>query len=218
MQLLNLIDDLLIHKNKELAVSMCAYMRNQFQYLGIPTPLRRKICKVYFNEAKKLKKIEWKFIKTCWDNPYREMQYIAVDYLTIMKDFLTIQDVSKIRKLAITKSWWDTIDGLDKIIGDIALSYPDVSEIMISWSQDENIWLRRIAIDHQLNRKNKTNTELLEKIIANNFGVDEFFINKAIGWSLREYSKINPQWVKCFIKKHKEQLSPLSIKEGSKYI
>ena len=89
---------------------------------------------------------------------------------------------------------------------------------MIEWSKDEDFWIRRIAIDHQLTRKEKTNAELLEKIIINNFGSDEFFINKAIGWSLRDYSKTNPQWVRNFIEKYKGQMDKLSIIEASKYI
>ena len=69
---------------------------------------------------------------------------------------------------------------------------------MLDWSKDDDFWIRRIAIDHQLCRREKTNTELLEKIIVNNFGSNEFFINKTIGWALRDYSKTNPLWVKEF--------------------
>ena len=218
MELLHLIDELLKNKDENKAAGMMAYMRDQFQFLGIPTPLRKKISKEYFKAAKKSKTVDWNFINTCWENPYRELQYVAVDYLSIAKDILTPQDVPKIKKLAVTKSWWDTIDGLDRIVGQIALSYPTVNETIIAWSTDKNIWLRRIAIDHQLLRKDKTNTEFLEKIIVNNLGNKEFFINKAIGWSLREYSKTNPKWVKSFIQKYKEQMSALSIREASKYI
>jgi 3-methyladenine DNA glycosylase AlkD len=89
---------------------------------------------------------------------------------------------------------------------------------MLAWSTDEDFWLRRITIDHQLCRKDKTNTELLERILINNFGSSEFFINKAIGWGLRDYSKTNPQWVKTFIEKYKDKMNKLSIKEASKYI
>ena len=71
---------------------------------------------------------------------------------------------------------------------------------MLEWSLDEDFWLRRIAIDHQLGRKEKTNTALLEKILVNNLGSREFFINKAIGWSLRDYSKTDPEWVRDFIR------------------
>lgn len=100
----------------------------------------------------------------------------------------------------------------------IALRYPSVNNILLAWSTDDNFWLRRIAIDHQLMRKDKTDTELLEKIIINNLGQTEFFVNKAIGWALRDYSKTNPDWVRGFIKKYGEKMSSLSIKEASKYI
>ncbi len=135
-----------------------------------------------------------------------------------MEKYLTDEDIPRLKELAITKSWWDTIDNLDRIVGGIALKYPAVNRIILEWSNDENIWLRRIAIDHQLLRKERTDTELLEKIIKNNFGRTEFFINKAIGWALRDYSKTNPEWVRNFIEKNKDKMSKLSIGEGSKYI
>lgn len=218
MELYNLIEELLNNKNELQSLSMSAYMRNQFQFLGIPTPLRKKLCKEYFKSAKKEGLLDWQFINLCWDNPFRELQYVAMDYLASMQKFLTQNDIPNIKLLAISKSWWDTIDGLDRIVGNIALLYPEVKSILLEWSVDENIWLRRIAIDHQLLRKEKTDTELLAKIIINNFGSSEFFINKAIGWSLRDYSKTNPEWVKSFLNTHQSALAPLSIREASKYL
>lgn len=204
--------------DSEQSVKMSAYMRNQFSFLGIPTPKRKALCKEYFKTAKKEKVVDWEFINTCWGNFAREFQYIAMDYLVLMQNHLTPSDVEKIKALALEKSWWDTIDGLDRVVGHIALNYPKVNDTLLKWSRDENIWLRRIAIDHQLMRKDKTDTELLEKILVNNFGYSEFFINKAIGWSLRDYSKTNPEWVRDFIRRYRDKLAPLSIKEASKYI
>ena len=86
---------------------------------------------------------------------------------------------------------------------------------MLDWSKNEDIWLRRLVIDHQIGRKDKTNTELLATIILNNLGSDEFFINKAIGWSLREYAKTNPQLVRQFLADYQHQLSQLSYREAS---
>lgn len=123
-----------------------------------------------------------------------------------MQKFLTDEDVPKLKRLALSKSWWDTIDALDKIIGKIALDYPAVTETLLEWSVANNIWLRRIAIDHQRDRKEKTDADLLERIIVNNLGDTEFFINKAIGWSLRDYSKVNPDWVDIFCKNTRTSL------------
>ena len=213
-----LYEEMIRHKNEEQAQKMSKYMLNKFEYIGIKTPERRKIFKNFFKEYKNEEKIDWEFVNKCWENKYREFQYIAADYLKNMKDKLTIDDIPKFKQLILKKSWWDTIDNLDMTIGALGLKDSNVNKILLEWSIDENIWLRRIAIDHQLLRKEKTNTELLEKILKNNLGQAEFFINKAIGWALRDYSKTNPEWVKNFIEKNRENMAKLSIKEASKYL
>ena len=213
-----LYEEMIQHKNEEQAQKMSKYMLNKFEYIGIKTPERREIFKNFFKEYKNEEKIDWEFVNKCWENKYREFQYIAADYLKNMKDKLTIDDIPKLKQLILKKSWWDTIDNLDMTIGALALKDSNVNKILLEWSLDENIWLRRIAIDHQLLRKEKTNTELLEKILKNNLGQAEFFINKAIGWALRDYSKTNPEWVKNFIEENKENMAKLSIKEASKYL
>ena len=213
-----LYEEMIRHKNEEQAQKMSKYMLNKFEYIGIKTPERREIFKIFFKEYKNEEKIDWEFVNKCWENKYREFQYIAADYLKNMKDKLTRDDIPKLKQLILKKSWWDTIDNLDMTIGTLALKDSNVNKILLEWSIDENIWLRRIAIDHQLLRKEKTNTELLEKILKNNLGQAEFFINKAIGWALRDYSKTNPEWVKNFIEKNRENMAKLSIKEASKYL
>ena len=213
-----LYEEMIQHKNEEQAQKMSKYMLNKFEYIGIKTPERRKIFKNSFKEYKNKEKIDWEFVNKCWENKYREFQYVAADYLKNMKDKLTIDDIPKFKRLILEKSWWDTIDNLDMTIGALALKDSNVNKILLEWSLDENIWLRRIAIDHQLLRKEKTNTELLEKILKNNLGQAEFFINKAIGWALRNYSKTNPERVKNFIEENKEKMAKLSIKEASKYL
>ena len=213
-----LYEEMIQHKNEEQAQKISKYMLNKFEYIGIKTPERREIFKNFFKEYKNKEKIDWEFVNKCWENKYREFQYVAADYLKNMKDKLTIDDIPKLKQLVLEKSWWDTIDNLDMTIGALALKDSNVNKILLEWSLDENIWLRRIAIDHQLLRKEKTNAELLEKILKNNLGQAEFFINKAIGWALRDYSKTNPERVKNFIEENKEKMAKLSIKEASKYL
>lgn len=213
-----LIDELKIHRDVLQAEQMERYMRNQFDFLGIQSVKRRKLSMPFLKPLIRKESVDWPFVYDLWKQPYRECQYIACDYLNQIKDRLLPEDIPKFKQLALEKSWWDTIDSLDKVVGTIVSNYPASNQIMIEWSKDTNIWLRRIAINHQRHRKNTTDTVLLEKIIKNNFGTDEFFINKAIGWILRDYSKTNPEWVSQFIKKYENELHALSIKEGSKYI
>lgn len=205
-------------RNKECADKMAAYMRNNFTFYGIPTPQRKAVCKDLLKSEKKSKVVDWQFLDKCWMNEHREFQYLVINYLSTMQEFLVYDDVAHIEKYARTKQWWDTIDGLDRIIGNIAFVDSRINDLMLKWSTDDDFWIRRIAIDHQLLRKEKTDTTLLEKILTNNFGSSEFFINKAIGWSLRDYSKTNPDWVRAFIEKYRGSMNSLSIREASKYI
>jgi 3-methyladenine DNA glycosylase AlkD len=201
----------------EKAQSMCAYMRSQFVFLGVPTPIRRRLSRSALKEMGQLA-VDWDFVGQCWQQPEREFQYLALDYLAARKAILAASDIANLRQLAVTKPWWDTIDVLDTIIGAVALSFPEISQTLLAWSRDGNKWLRRVAIDHQRGRKEQTNTELLEQILVNNLEQTEFFINKAIGWSLREYSKTNPAWVSRFISQYRSQMAALSVREASKYL
>ncbi len=203
--------------NPQKAIAMEAYMRNQFKFLGIRAPERKILTRDFLKTIDRAT-IDWEFVQQCWEKDEREFQYLANAYLTKVKQRLTVEDIPRLRQLIVTKSWWDTIDSLDKFVGYVALHHPTIEATLLDWSTADNIWLRRVAIDHQILRKEQTNPVLLEKIICHNFGQNEFFINKAIGWSLRDYSKTNPEWVKTFIARHQDQMAPLSIREASKYI
>ena len=205
-------------EDKENAAQMAKYMRDQFVFYGLPTPKRKAVYKDFLKEEKKSGQIDWAFLDRCYEDEHREFQYLVCDYLTVMDNFLAYDDIPRIKAYIKCKSWWDTTDSLDRVIGQIGLRDSRVDALMLEWSLDDDFWVRRVAIDHQLCRKEKTNTELLEKILVNNFGSDEFFINKAIGWSLRDYSKTNPEWVRTFVEKHADRMSKLSVKEAGKYI
>ena len=205
-------------EDKENAVAMSKYMRNLFDFYGIPASKRKEVYKDFIKSEKKAKIIDWEFLDKCYEDKHREFQYLVYDYLLATKQYVSFEDIPKIKKYIINKPWWDTIDFLCKIIGDIGLRDLRVKDLMIDWSKSENIWLKRTAIEHQLGLKDKTDTELLGRVIVNSFGSDEFFVNKAIGWALRDYSKTDPEFVKDFINKHKDEMNSLSIKEASKYI
>lgn len=205
------------NRNRENAEPMSKYMRNKFPFLGLKTPERKKLAKDFYKEEKKKGEIDWDFVKKCYELPEREFQYLAIGYLDRLKDLLTPEDMKFIQYMITGKSWWDSIDSISPIVGYVCLKYPEVKEDVISlWMNDENIWLKRVSIIFQLKYKEKTDTEFLAKAILENANTEEFFVDKAIGWALREYSKTNKEWVRQFIDKN--TLSKLSVREGSKYI
>ncbi|NLJ94671.1 MAG: DNA alkylation repair protein [Clostridiaceae bacterium] len=210
--------DILILSDPETSAKMSAYMRDQFEFLGVPADKRRAASVKQFENAQDEGAVDWEFVEACWEQVFREFQYAAIDYLVLMIPFYVEDDFEKIEALIIDKPWWDTVDGFHKIVAGIVQKFPQFKENILEWSKDENIWLRRSAIIFQLSLKEKTDTELLSEIIKNNFGTEEFFINKAIGWALRQYGKTDPDWVNEFIKENKQDLSTLSYREATKII
>lgn len=205
--------------NAENALPMAKYMKNQFPFLGLKKPERMKLVKPHLQEKKKEKRVDWDFIRRCYAMPEREFQYVAIDYLELMRDFLTAADMDRIEWLVRTKSWWDTVDALNRVVGYLVMKYPVLKEQRVRrWMTSDNIWLVRLSLIFQLKYKEKTDTEFLKEAILANCRRVEFFIDKAIGWILREYSKTNPSWVKSFLASYGDQLSSLSIREGSKYL
>ena len=218
MKLLDLITDLEENRNELLAESMSKYMQDKFRFLGVRGATRTEIYKKYFPDARKTKTIDWDFVENCWNKEEREFQYVVVYYLKAMQKFLKREDISRLKYLIVTKSWWDTVDLLAKVIGSLVIRIEGYDQIMLEWSKDSNIWLKRVAILYQLSLKDKVDKQVLDEILVNNLGDSQFFINKAVGWALRDYSKYNPEWVREFIKKNKENMANLSIREASKYI
>ncbi|WP_195362766.1 DNA alkylation repair protein [Lactococcus lactis] len=232
--MINIIEEFRQHKNEENAEKQAAYLRHQFEFIGLKTPERRLLAKDFLKEKKGDKQIDWELVFEFWNLPEREFQYLALDYLHQMKKWLIFDDMEKIKKLTVSKSWWDTVDALDELIGHLLLTgrkqateddstaYEQVKTLVKEWAQAENFWLRRIAIDCQLSFKNQTDLELLsyniEKNLLGSSFAEEFFITKAIGWALRDLAKTNSAWVIKFIEEHENKMAKLSIREASKHL
>jgi 3-methyladenine DNA glycosylase AlkD len=207
------------NRNDEEAIKMAAYMKNNFLFLGINSPKRKLLQRDFLREKQRSKIIDWEFVFQCFKMPEREYQYLALDYLIALKKHVKMVDIEHIEKLIQTKSWWDSVDGLDQVVGALILKFPETKENYIKkWMKSDNIWLVRVAINFQLEYKHQTDSSLLSEVILANAGSKEFFVNKAAGWSLREYSKWNKDWVQNFIETHKSILNKLTIREASKYL
>ncbi|MET3698782.1 DNA-7-methylguanine glycosylase [Bacillus oleivorans] len=214
-----LVDLFEASRNPENAIPMQNYMKGNFLFLGIKTPERRELLKRYFLETQILKEpFQHEFVLTLWELEKREYQYAALDYISRSIKKLSKEDLPLMEKLITTKSWWDTVDMLAAHpIGRIAKESPEViQETIEEWAYGDHLWLRRTAILFQLGYKKETDEGLLYRYILQNADSKEFFIQKAIGWALREYSKTNAASVKKFIQDN--ELPKLSIREGSKYL
>lgn len=208
------------NSNAENAIAMSKYMKNNFPFFGIKTDERRKIFKTIW--AANQKKVTENTREIAWElysKPERELQYCAIEILVKNgKNKYKKEDIQLIEKLIITNSWWDSVDVIAKfILGDYLMQFPTETDSVIArFSNSENMWLNRSAILFQLGYKSKTNFDLLKSVCEKHKSSKEFFIQKAIGWALREYTKTNPEAVRDFVLN--TNLMPLSRKEALRNI
>ncbi len=218
MEVKELTSQFKIIENKEKARGMSAYMKNRFEFLGIQSPERRTITTKLFKEWQVGKKpIDWTFVFNLWEQAEREYQYVAVDYLLKSKKYLLASDLTEVKVLITSKSWWDSVDSIASgVVGHIVRAFPEHAKVMDEWIKDDNLWVKRTAILHQLSYKENTDEERLFHYCEKHASDTEFFIAKAIGWALREYGKTNPQSVIEFVKK--TPLQNLSKREALKHL
>lgn len=201
--------------NPQTALEQKAYMRNQFEYFGLKTQDRRKIQKPFLQKEYLPNKTDLiPLLQQLWKQPQREFQYFAQELLQKYLKNMEEQDLKIMEYMVINKSWWDTVDAIaTKPMGVYFQSFPEKRiSITDRWIESQNIWLQRCSLIFQLKYKKELDNELLSSCIKRLLGTKEFFINKAIGWILREYSRTNPQWVQDFAAK--TNLSPLSRREA----
>jgi 3-methyladenine DNA glycosylase AlkD len=199
------------------SVSMKAYMKGKFDYFGISSPERKTIQREWFMTIKGLD--TWDVVYMLWNQPERELQYVAADLLKKLPlKAYDADDYKKLEELITTKSWWDTTDGIaSNNVGRYFQAHPDMIEKVIKrWRQSDDMWLNRTTLIFQLKYKEETDFELTKDLIIQFLPVKEFFIQKAIGWALRQYSKSNPDAVREFIETL--ELSTVAKREAWKYI
>jgi 3-methyladenine DNA glycosylase AlkD len=206
------------NSNAENAVAMSKYMKNNFLFFGIKTDERRRIFKAIWNENQNEVSNDPREISlSLYSKKERELHYCALEILIkYLKNNYIKKDILLIEKLIITNSWWDSVDVIAKfILGDYLIKFPSETDAVITrFSNSENIWLNRSAILFQLGYKEKTNFDLLKSICEKHKTSNEFFIQKAKGWALREYAKTNAETVRDFV--FNFNLKKLSEKEALK--
>ena len=207
------------HADLEVSEAAAAYMRNQFEFLGIKTPLRRELARDLVNQSTDLSEPELiALCKELWSQREREFQYIACDLLAKNAKRLSPSYVKREAPWFIkNKSWWDTVDSVRKSIEIVVSANPELKSEIEKWIVSNNIWMVRSALIHQLTLGSRTDAKLLFKFCEVQATEKEFFVAKGLGWALRSYSYVDPKAVKKFVKDHPE-LTPLAQREALKAI
>jgi 3-methyladenine DNA glycosylase AlkD len=201
------------------AVAMRAYMRDQFEFVGIQKAERTAIARAAFAGLGTPSADDLlAFATAAWARPERDHQYVAAKLLRRHVKRLDATAIDDLRTLIITKSWWDTVDELARnVVGPLVRANPELVAVMDRWIDDDDIWLARTAILHQGTFKDATDVDRLFRYCLRRAGDTEFFLRKAIGWALRDYSKVDEAAVRAFVAAHDAELSGLTKREALRY-
>ena len=206
------------------APGMQAYMKSAMPYHGVPAPAQRRLFREQFAAVTFESAGSWRdAVLYIWRNArFREERYLAIAFCQYRHAhaFHTPDALAMFEELIVTGAWWDFVDALaSHNVGLLLRLYPgEIRREMRRWSRSENMWKRRTAILCQLTFKQSTNLPLLYSCIRPSLGSREFFLQKAIGWALRQYAWSDPREVRRYVREHEHALSPLSKREALKNI
>ncbi len=199
------------------APDMARYMKDRFAFLGVRSPQRRAAQKPWVTAvAAAGPQAGLEAAATLWEQPEREFQYVGCDLLARGARGLPAAALADVRRLVRKRSWWDTVDHLAKVVGTMVRTHPELSSRLDEWVRDEDMWVSRAAILHQLGWKDSADPSVVLGYCEQQIGHQDFFIRKAIGWALRDLARSYPEDVWAFVDSHPE-MSGLSRREATKH-
>ncbi|MEC5191082.1 MULTISPECIES: DNA alkylation repair protein [unclassified Arthrobacter] len=194
-----------------------AYLKSALPCLGVQVPEVRRMVKTAVKERPpgSLEDLESAVLELWRDARWREERYAAIDLTGLKLAAGEMGMLPLYEEIIRSGAWWDLVDGVSHRLCNLLHAHrEDMSAVLLRWSTDRDLWIRRAAITAQLGAKTATDPTLLAAVIEPNLADREFFIRKAIGWALRDYAATNPAWVKDFAARHADTLSPLSRREA----
>jgi len=214
---------------------MQAYMKSSMPYRGVPSPVQKRLWKQIFPTHPLSSRAEWQRVALAlWRGAaFREERYaaIALTDLRAYAPYRTLSAVPMFEEMIVTGAWWDVVDPIaTHQLGDLLrVDRTRMGALMRRWARGRDMWKRRAALLCQIRFKKDTDLDLLYACIEPNLDdpdsppdtvrsrmARQFFIRKAIGWSLRQYAWVNPHEVRRYVKTHRARLSPLTVREALK--
>ncbi len=202
------------------AAAMARYMKTSMPFHGVPRPtldaiVRGALARHPLTDAADYRST----IEALWARPHREERYAAIAIARRQRRFVDLEHLDLYRRLVVEGAWWDLVDDLAHVIGALLLADPSsMGPVLDEWIDDDDRWLRRVAILSQLDARERTDATRLFSYCERRMGDRDVFIRKAIGWALRQYARTAPDAVRMFCLEHRGQLSALSFREATKHL
>ncbi|MEC5386652.1 DNA alkylation repair protein [Uliginosibacterium sp. H3] len=201
------------------AAPMAAYMKQRFVFFGIPSPARRAAVKAQVAGLGRAPDADWLLAvaEALWGFDERECQYVAVDLLVKFAARFEASHEPRLAALVQAKAWWDSADLIAAhVYGSLCRRAPALQARLDAYATHEDMWLRRVAILHQLNYAGETDRARLDAILKANLDHTDFFIRKAMGWALRQFARHDAAWVRDWVVENADRVSGLTRREALK--
>ena len=207
-------------RDAERASGMAAYLKTDMPFYGVSSPVRRQIVKQLGGLAPESNDRYRSQVTDLWELPHREEKYLAIDWARRHRAFVTFENLDLYERMITEGAWWDLVDDIAaNLVGTVVRTDLDrMRPVLERWLTGDDLWLRRTVIICQLKSKEKTDTALLFDACERTAHETDFFIRKAIGWALRQHSRVDPDAVRDFVGRHRDDLSGLSLREATKYL
>ncbi len=221
---MNLVDEagslLAAEADPERAEGMAAYLKTDMAFYGVTSPIRRQIMNQLGQFAPETNAEYRSQVMGLWERPHREEKYLAIDWAKRHRPFITFENVDLYERMVAEGAWWDLVDDMAaNLVGTVVRTDLDrMRGVLERWLTGDDLWLRRAVIICQLKSKDETDAALLFDACERTAHETDFFIRKAIGWALRQHSRVDPDAVREFVERHLDELSGLSVREATKYL
>lgn len=205
----------------EKAAGMAAYLKTDMPFYGVQKKGRTEVFRLIKRDIPIPDNSAYRAaIEALWEQPHREEKYLAIGIAKTYRDFVTFDNIDLYRRLIVEGAWWDFVDEVAiNCVGIIYLNERKRTEPTIeTWIDDEVMWLRRTSLISPIKHKAETDHKMLFDHCLRRAHEKEFFIRKAIGWTLREYAKTEPERVRGFLSEHRDEWSGLSLREAAKHL
>jgi 3-methyladenine DNA glycosylase AlkD len=211
--------ELAARADPERATQMAAYMKTEMPFYGVQKRPRTEVERAVRKAFEPADRDEYeRAVLALWRLSHREEKYLAISLATAWKQFIVPESLPLYERLIREGAWWDFVDDVAiRLVGRVWLDERErVTPLMDHWIDDDDPWIRRTAIIGQNKHREATDWARLSRYCLARAGETEFFIRKAIGWALREYSYAAPDRVADFLRQHHDRLSGLSRREAAK--
>ncbi len=209
------------HADPSIAPGQQAYMKSTMPFLGVRVPQVRRLTKAAARSCPPadLDDLEQSALELWNDAAYREERYAATALTALPLAVGRLELIDLLEHMAVSGAWWDHVDEVAHRVGAVLAAHPaEVEPLVRRWIASDDLWLRRLSIICQLDRKQDTDLALLTDAIDATAGSHEFFLRKAVGWALRQHSRVDPGWVRDFVAEREHVLSGLSQREALKHV